>query len=93
MNRKYTVEEFEKATHLLKEAFPEVALTTDVIVGFPGETNEEFEETYKFLEKINFSKMHVFKFSPRKGTPAAKMDNQIDERIKEERSKRLIELI
>lgn len=92
MNRKYTVEQFEKATKLLREAFSNVHLTTDIIVGFPGETKEEFEQTYEFLKKIKFYKMHVFKYSPRKGTVATNMPNQIDGNIKEERSKMLIEL-
>ncbi len=92
MNRKYTVEEFEHGVNLLREKFPNVALTTDIIVGFPGETEEEFNKTYKFLEKIKFSKMHVFKYSMRGGTVAAKMKDQISPEKKEERSKRLIEL-
>lgn len=92
MNRKYTTEQFETATKLLRKAFPQVHLTTDVIVGFPGETNQEFEETYEFLQKIKFYKMHIFKYSPRKGTLAATMPKQIDGKIKEERSNKLIEL-
>ena len=78
MNRKYTIEEFEKGVKLLRNKFPNVALTTDIIVGFPGETDEEFDITYKFLSGIKFSKMHVFKYSQRKGTVAAKMKDQID---------------
>ena len=73
MNRKYTTEQFRKSTNLLKKAYPNVALTTDIIVGFPGETDEEFEKTYKFLKEIDFYKMHIFKYSPRKGTKAAVM--------------------
>ena len=92
MNRKYTVEEFEKGVKLLRDRFPEVALTTDIIVGFPGETEEEFNTTYEFLRKIKFSKMHVFKYSPRKGTLATKMKNQIEPQIKDKRSNKLIEL-
>lgn len=92
MNRKYTAETFEKEVNLLRKTFPDVALTTDVIVGFPGETEEEFNETYKFLEDINFYKIHVFKYSPRRGTVAEKMQNQIDGNIKEIRSNKLIEL-
>ena len=92
MNRKYTIEEFEKGVKLLRNKFPNVALTTDIIVGFPGETDEEFDITYKFLSGIKFNKMHVFKYSQRKGTVAAKMKDQIDPKIKEERSSRLIEL-
>lgn len=92
MNRRYTCEEFENGTKLLRKAFPNAALTTDVIVGFPGETEEEFNKTYEFLERIAFYKMHVFKYSQRKGTKAAVMPNQVDGSIKEQRSKKLIEL-
>ena len=92
MNRKYTAEDFEKVVKKLRKAFEDVALTTDVIVGFPGETEEEFKITYEYLKKINFYKMHVFKYSQRKGTRAAVMPNQIDGNIKEERSHKLIEL-
>lgn len=92
MNRRYTTEEFYDVVTLLRKAYPNVALTTDIIVGFPGETDEEFEETYKFLEKVDFYKMHVFKYSPRSGTKAAEMENQVDGNKKEERSNRLLEL-
>lgn len=92
MNRRYTTEEFENATDLIKENYPNVALTTDIIVGFPGETDKEFLDTYKYLDKIDFYKMHIFKYSPRKGTKAALMENQIDGNIKELRSNKLIEL-
>lgn len=92
MNRKYTIEEFEKGVELLREAYPEIHLTTDVIVGFPGETEKEFQNTYEFLRKIKFYKMHIFKYSPRNGTVAAKMPNQIDGNLKEERSSKLMEL-
>ena len=92
MNRKYTIEEFEKATKLLRKSFKNVHLTTDIIVGFPGETDQEFEQTYAFLKHIKFYKMHVFKYSPRKGTVAASMPNQIDGNQKEQRSNKLIEL-
>lgn len=92
MNRRYTAEEFEEVTKRLRKAYDNVILTTDIIVGFPGETDEEFEETYKFLSKIKFYKMHVFKYSVRKGTKAASMKNQILGDIKEVRSKRLLEL-
>ena len=92
MNRRYTIEEFEKGVMLLRKAFKNVKLTTDIIVGFPEETGEEFEITYEFLKRIAFYKMHVFKYSPRKGTKAAVMKNQVDGKVKEERSKRLIEL-
>ena len=92
MNRKYTTEIFEKGVEILRNTYPNVHLTTDIIVGFPGETEEEFQTTYEFLKKIQFYKMHVFKYSPRKGTVAAKMPNQIDGNKKEERSNLLIEL-
>ena len=92
MNRRYTCDEFKKCTELLKKAYPNVALTTDIIVGFPGETDEEFEKTYKFLKDIDFYKMHIFKYSQRKGTKAAVMSGQIDGKVKEERSRKLINL-
>lgn len=92
MNRKYTTEEYYNSCILLREYFNEPAITTDVIVGFPGETEEEFEETYNFLSKVHFFEMHVFKYSRRKGTRADRMDNQIDETIKSDRSKKLLEL-
>lgn len=92
MNRKYTTEDFEKVVKRLRNAFPNVVLTTDIIVGFPAETEEEFNTTYEYLKKIEFYKMHVFKYSQRKGTRAAVMPNQVDSKIKEERSHKLIEL-
>ena len=92
MNRRYTTEQFKEIAHLLRKNFSDAVLTTDIIVGFPGETEEEFETTYKFLEEIKFYKMHIFKYSPRKGTKAEKMENQVDGNKKEERSKKLIEL-
>ena len=92
MNRRYTTEEFENSANLLRRVYPEVALTTDIIVGFPNETDEDFKKTYEFLKKIKFYKMHIFKYSPKKGTVAIKMKNQVDGKIKEERSKKLIEL-
>ena len=92
MNRKYTCQQFLKVTKILRKYFKDVNLTTDIIVGFPGETDEEFEQTYEFLKEIKFYKMHVFKYSPRKGTPASTMPNQVDGKIKELRSQKLIEL-
>ena len=92
MNRRYTIEQFKEITNLLRKTFEDAILTTDIIVGFPGESEEEFEKTYTFLKDIKFYKMHVFKYSPRKGTKAAVMPNQIDGNKKEERSRRLIEL-
>ena len=92
MNRRYTTNQFEKIVELLRKYYKNVNLTTDIIVGFPQETEKEFEKTYKFLEKIKFYKMHIFKYSPRKGTKAAQMPGQIDGQIKEQRSQKLIEL-
>lgn len=92
MNRKYTTQEFEEGTNRLKKAFPEVSLTTDIIVGFPGETDEEFAKTEFFLRKIDFYRMHIFKYSKRKGTKAAVMPNQVAPEKQEERSKVLREL-
>lgn len=92
MNRRYKTEDFKKIVGILRNNIPEVALTTDVIVGFPGETDEEFEKTYEFLKEIKFSKMHVFKYSPRKGTKAAEFKNQIDGNTKNKRSDILIKL-
>lgn len=92
MNRRYSTDDFRKIVKLLRDNIPEVALTTDIIVGFPGETDEEFETTYQFLKEVNFSKMHVFKYSPRKGTKAEKFPDQIDMKVKDIRSAKLIEL-
>ena len=92
MNRKYTIQEFTKVVELLRKTYPDVELTTDIIVGFPGETEEEFKTTYNYLKEIKFYKMHVFQYSPRKGTKAAVMENQISPEIKAKRSKELIEL-
>lgn len=92
MNRRYTIEEFEKGIECIRKNYPNVSLTTDIIVGFPGETKEEFETTYQFLKNIKFYKMHIFKYSARKGTKAANMQNQVIGTIKEERSRKLIEL-
>lgn len=92
MNRRYTTQQFEEIVKRLRKAYDNVNLTTDIIVGFPGETEEEFAKTYKFLEKIKFYKMHIFKYSPRKGTRAEQMPQQIEPQLKEERSKKLIEL-
>lgn len=92
MNRRYTTEQFKEIVRLLRGTYSDVNLTTDIIVGFPGETDEEFNKTYQFLKEIKFYKMHIFKYSPRKGTKAAVMPNQINGDIKEERSKKLIEL-
>ena len=92
MNRKYSGEEYYEKVCMLREAFGNPAITTDVIVGFPGETQEEFEETERFLARVGFYEMHVFKYSKRKGTPAAVMEGQVPEPVKAQRSSRLLEL-
>lgn len=92
MNRKYTKQKFKQAVDLIREKYNEAAITTDIIVGFPGETEEEFNETYEFVKSIHFYKTHIFKYSKRNGTKAAIMPNQVDGQIKEVRSKKMIEL-
>lgn len=92
MNRHYNVEEFKEKVEILREVFENPAITTDVIVGFPGETEEEFEKTYQFLEEIDFYEMHIFKYSKRQGTAAAKRPDQIEESIKTERSSLLLQM-
>ena len=92
MNRKYNTLEFKEIVNRLRKYYSDVILTTDIIVGFPGESQEEFDCTYKFLDEIKFYKMHVFPYSPRTGTVAEKMPNQIQGDAKESRSKKLIEL-
>lgn len=92
MRRKYTMDFFSERLRKLEKALPDLAVTSDVIVGFPGETEEEFMETYNFIRDHKFSELHVFPFSKRTGTPAARMEDQVDEEIKNERVHRLIAL-
>lgn len=92
MNRHYNSFEFERLVGAIRGQIPEVSVTTDVIVGFPGETEQNFENTFDFIKELGFSKTHVFKYSPRQGTPAARFPNQVGAEAKEERSKRLIQL-
>ena len=92
MNRKYTTEMFNRVVERLRNLYDDAILTTDIIVGFPNESDEDFEITYNYLKNIVFYKMHVFKYSPRRGTVAANMKNQVPGNVKESRSKRLIEL-
>ncbi len=91
MNRKYTTEQYKAITEVINRHMKDVAFTTDIIVGFPEETEDEFKETCAFVKEIGFSKVHVFKYSPREGTPAAKL-KQLDGNIKNDRSKTLIEI-
>ena len=92
MRRKYSAEFYKEKVKKLKKALPGLAITTDVIVGFPGETEEEFMETYNFIQDIGYAELHVFPFSRRTGTPAARMENQVDKEVKETRVTKLIEL-
>lgn len=92
MNRKYSKEIYKGKVNLIRKYMPNAGITTDIIVGFPGETNEEFLETFEFVKDIEFSRIHVFKYSPRKGTPAATFENQVDGNIKNSRSEDLIKL-
>ncbi|KYD02063.1 tRNA (N(6)-L-threonylcarbamoyladenosine(37)-C(2))-methylthiotransferase MtaB [Bacillus atrophaeus] len=92
MRRKYTMEFFADRLNKLKKALPGLAVTSDVIVGFPGETEEEFMETYNFIKENRFSELHVFPYSKRTGTPAARMEDQVDENVKNERVHQLIAL-
>lgn len=92
MCRKYLVDDFYKKVEKIRQVCPDVAITTDVIVGFPGETEEEFNETVEFINKIKFAEVHVFPFSARQGTPAAKMPNQVPPNIKQERVQTLLKL-
>ena len=92
MNRRYTTEEYEEGCKILRKYFTHPAITTDVIVGFPGETEEEFETTKAYLEKIHFYEMHIFQYSKREGTKAAVMEHQVPEPVKKVRSNRLLDL-
>jgi tRNA A37 methylthiotransferase MiaB len=92
MNRRYTPEAFRQSVALLRGAFPDAAITTDAIVGFPGETDEEFAESLAFCKEIGFSRIHVFKFSPRSGTPAASMAGQVGGEAKNARCRQLMDL-
>ncbi len=92
MNRKYDSGEFLYLMHWLRAQIPEIALTTDIMVGFPGETEEHFANSVRLIEKIGFSRLHIFKYSPRKGTPAAKFPDQVPPSIKEERARHLAQL-
>lgn len=92
MNRRYTSQEYYEKCCILRRHFDNPALTTDVIVGFPGETQEEFEKSFDFVDRVNFYETHIFKYSRREGTKAASMKNQVSEQEKAKRSALLIEL-
>ncbi len=92
MKRRYTTADYKRAVDLIRNAVPGVAITTDVIVGFPGETDDEYKESYNFARQTNFARIHVFSYSPRPGTRAADMPQQVDDRVKRERSRRMLAL-
>jgi len=92
MRRRYTTDEFSKLTGYLRSVFPNAGLTTDIMVGFPGETDRDFEDSLRFVEQIGFSQLHVFRYSPRRGTPAAEYPDQLAPHISADRSQRMIEL-
>lgn len=92
MNRKYTTNEYMNSVKLLKNNILDVAITTDIMVGFPGETEDDFKTSLSFAQEVGFSKIHVFKYSPRKGTPAAQFDNQVSPEEKEKRSQLMLSL-
>ena len=92
MRRRYTTEEYTKLVEKLRSLFPNVGITTDIMVGFPGETDQDFEDSKSFVEEMRFSQLHVFRYSPRRNTPAADYLNQVTPQISAERSKRMIAL-
>lgn len=92
MNRRYTTDEYRKIISNIRSVIPHVSITTDIMVGFPGETDQEFKESFDFAREMAFAKMHVFPYSPRKGTKAAAMDNQISDAVKEKRSHEMLKL-
>jgi threonylcarbamoyladenosine tRNA methylthiotransferase MtaB len=92
MERKYTTSEYAAFIVKARELIPDIHLGTDIIVGFPGETEEDFEQEFEFVRKMNFSNIHIFTYSPREGTPAAKMKNQVSGKIANERRRRLAKI-
>jgi threonylcarbamoyladenosine tRNA methylthiotransferase MtaB len=92
MKRRYSVDDYRQTVSLIRKIVPDAAMTTDIMVGFPGESAEEFEESYRFCQEIDFANIHVFSYSPRLGTLAARMVGQVDERLKKERSLQMLEL-
>ena len=92
MKRRYSVADYERAVSLIRDAVPEVAITTDVVVGFPGETETEFRESYEFCRRMEFARIHVFPYSPRPGTEAARMRPQVAAKVKKQRSQQMLSL-
>jgi threonylcarbamoyladenosine tRNA methylthiotransferase MtaB len=92
MGRGYTIDEHENVIKMIRDSIPDIAITTDIIVGFPGETEAEFEESYRFCEKVGYANIHVFPYSTRTGTAAAQMKNKIPDKIKKARSRMMLDL-
>jgi len=92
MRRSYSLDQYQRTVNLIKEKIPDVAITTDIMVGFPGESAEEFEQSYSFCQQAAFANIHVFPFSPRPETAAVRMPKQIEDRVKQERNQRMLEL-
>jgi len=92
MRRSYSLDQYQRAVNLIKEKIPDVAITTDIMVGFPGESDEEFEQSYSFCQRAGFANIHVFPFSPRPETAAARMPEQVKDKVKAERNQRMLEL-
>jgi len=92
MKRRYSASDYQQAVALIRAMVPGAAITTDIIVGFPGETSEEFEQSYEFCQKLEFARIHVFPYSPRHGTQAARMPDRVGDKIKRERSQRMLAL-
>jgi len=92
MKRHYSLNDYEQSVSLIRTLLPEAAITTDVMVGFPGETAEEFEESYNFCRQMEFARIHVFSYSPRQGTQAAQLPRQVGDKVKKERSQKMLAL-
>jgi threonylcarbamoyladenosine tRNA methylthiotransferase MtaB len=92
MKRSYSLDQYQRTMNLIKDTIPEAAITTDIMVGFPGESDKEFEQSYSFCQQAGFANIHVFPFSRRPGTTAAGMPNQIEDKVKQERNRRMLEL-
>jgi threonylcarbamoyladenosine tRNA methylthiotransferase MtaB len=92
MNRRYTLGDYQRVVNLIRQGVPSVAITTDIIVGFPGETDWELQESLAFCKQIGFARIHVFSYSPRSGTAAAGMVGQVPDKIKKERSRQMLAL-
>jgi len=92
MKRRYCVGDYQQAVALIRDMVPEAAITTDIIVGFPGETSAEFEQSYQLCQQVGFARIHVFPYSPRQGTEAARMPQPVGDKVKRERSQKMLAL-